>query len=235
MPVSKSLPFPTDLRTLERFLHWARQLLIRTENAIRRAEQINQLAAARRQLEEHPVQQQPTPESALSERRNRVEARLNRLSKPVERLHEDLAAFRSELTCALSGLPVEDPDLAALRSRVEALRWPSAPGFRKPLLEPARNNLREIVLALARTTQAKACKRMTRSAVLAGTPSAVTVEEGCDDVLTLAEAAKYLKVSYQRAAELVRKRVLPAFRLGRQVRIRRRDLEELMQRGGLGE
>jgi len=52
--------------------------------------------------------------------------------------------------------------------------------------------------------------------------------------LTLAEAAEYLKVSYQRAAELVRKKMLPAFRMGRQVRIARRDLEEFMRRGGLG-
>jgi len=50
----------------------------------------------------------------------------------------------------------------------------------------------------------------------------------------LAEAAAHLKISYQRAAELARKQMLPAFRMGRQVRIARRDLEEFMRRGGLG-
>jgi excisionase family DNA binding protein len=53
-----------------------------------------------------------------------------------------------------------------------------------------------------------------------------------EEVLTLQQAAEYLKVSYQRAAELVRRGMLPAFRLGRQARLHRRYLEEFMRRGG---
>ena len=232
---SRPLPFPTDLPTLERFLRRARALLRRIENAIERSEQINRLAAARRRIEEDlfPSQGRTNPHPDLAKQRDQLEARIQRLNRPVDRFHEDLSAFRSEMAHALAGLPVDDPDFAMLRSRVERLRWPAAPGFQKPLLEPARNNLREIVLALSGIGGTQARKATTRDANSEKQPSASTQHES-QDVLTLAEAAAYLKISYQRAAELVRKKMLPAFRMGRQVRIARRDLEEFMRRGGLG-
>jgi excisionase family DNA binding protein len=235
VPVSKPLPLPTDLPTLNRFLRRARSLLRRVENGIERSEEINRLAAARQRIEQDlfPSQDRTKPDPDLVKQRDQLDARIQRLTRPVGRLHEDLAAFRSELARALAGLPVDDPDLAKLRLRVEELRWPAAPGFQKPLLEPARNNLREIVLALAGTAEAKPRETTTRDASRRKTASAST-QHGSEDVLTLAEAAAYLKISYQRAAELVRKKMLPAFRMGRQVRIARRDLEEFMRRGGLG-
>ena len=235
MPVSKPLPLPTDLPTLNRFLRRARSLLRRVENAIERSEQINRLAAARQQIEEalFPSQDRPRPDPDLIKQRDQLEARIQHLTRPAGRLHEDLAAFRSELARALAGLPVDDPGFARLRSRVERLRWAAAPGFQKPLLEPARNNLRETVLLLAGTAGAKPRVTKARGASRGKKPSASS-QHGSEDVLTLAEAAEYLKVSYQRAAELVRKKMLPAFRMGRQVRIARRDLEEFMRRGGLG-
>lgn len=235
MPVSKPLPFPTDLPTLERFLRRARALLRRFENAIERSEKINRLAAARQRIEQElfPSQDRTNPDPELVKQRDQLEARIQRLKRPVDRLHEDLAAFRSELARALAGLPVDDPDLARLRSRIEALRWPAAPGFQNPLLEPARNNLREIVVAWAGTAGAKPRETTTRDASRGKKPSASS-QHGSEDVLTLDEAAEYLKISYQRAAELVRKKILPAFRMGRQVRIARRELEEFMKRGGLG-
>ncbi|MBE0657705.1 MAG: helix-turn-helix domain-containing protein [Bryobacteraceae bacterium] len=49
--------------------------------------------------------------------------------------------------------------------------------------------------------------------------------------MTLAQVAEFMKVSYQRAAELVRRRVFPGFHLGRQVRVRRGDLLDFMARG----
>jgi excisionase family DNA binding protein len=45
------------------------------------------------------------------------------------------------------------------------------------------------------------------------------------------QVSERLKVSYQRAAELVRRRILRGFHLGRQVRVRRRDLLDFMARG----
>jgi excisionase family DNA binding protein len=226
---------PTDLPTLDRFLRRARALLRRIEKAIERSEQINRLAAARQRIEQDlfPSQGRTNPHPDLAKQRDQLEARIQRLMRPVDRLHEDLAAFRSELARALAGLPVDDPDFATLRSRVGRLRWPAAPGFQKPLLEPARNNLREIVLALSGIGGTQARKATTRDANSEKQPSASTQHES-QDVLTLAEAAACLKISYQRAAELVRKKMLPAFRMGRQVRIARRDLEEFMRRGGLG-
>ena len=165
--------------------------------------------------------------------RARLAARLERLTRPIHRLHDDLAAFRGELACALAGLPGEDARCANLRARVEALRWPSAPGFRQPLLEPARNNLREIVVALSEMTKAGSAWGGKKGGGCGGAPPGAQPAVG-EEVLTLAEAAGYLKVNYQRAAELVRRQLVPAFHLGRQVRIRRRDLEEFMQRGGQG-
>jgi len=157
VPVSKPLPLPTDLPTLNRFLRRARSLLRRVENGIERSEEINRLAAARQRIEQDlfPSQDRTRPDPDLVKQRDQLDARIQRLTRPVGRLHEDLAAFWSELARALAGLPVDDPDLAKLRLRVEELRWPAAPGFQKPLLEPARNNLREIVLLLAGTAGAK--------------------------------------------------------------------------------
>ena len=60
-----------------------------------------------------------------------LSARLERLTRPIHRLHDDLAAFRGELACALAGLPGEDAGCANLRARVEALRWPTAAGKRR--------------------------------------------------------------------------------------------------------
>jgi len=211
-------------------------LLRRVENGIERSEEINRLAAARQRIEQDlfPSQDRTKPDPDLVKQRDQLDARIQRLTRPVGRLHEDLAAFRSELARALAGLPVDDPDLAKLRLRVEALRWPAAPGFQKPLLEPARNNLREIVLLLAGTAGAKPRVTKARGASR-GTTASASTQHGSEDVLTLAEAAEYLKVSYQRAAELVRKKMLPAFRMGRQVRIARRELQEFIKRGGLSE
>ncbi len=50
--------------------------------------------------------------------------------------------------------------------------------------------------------------------------------------MTLAEAADYLRVKYGRAAELVRQDILPHFRLGRQIRVSRRQLESFVETGG---
>ena len=234
-PIPTSLPLPTDARTLARLLRRAHLLLRRTESALGRSEEIHRLAERRRELEVLVLQTaEPIDARGEAEReRARLAARLERLTRPIHRLHDDLAAFRGELACALAGLPGEDARYANLRARVEALRWPSAPGFRQPLLEPARNNLREIVVALSEMTKAGSAGGGKKGGGCGGAPPGAQPAGG-EEVLTLAEAAGYLKVNYQRAAELVRRQLVPAFHLGRQVRIRRRDLEEFMQRGGQG-
>lgn len=57
-------------------------------------------------------------------------------------------------------------------------------------------------------------------------PSAGTrAEGGADDWLTLAELAEWLKVGRSTAYGLVRKRHIPAHRIGRAIRVRRRDVE----------
>jgi excisionase family DNA binding protein len=53
-----------------------------------------------------------------------------------------------------------------------------------------------------------------------------------DRLLTLKEAAEILGVKPFRAAELVRLGILPAVRLGRQVRISSRRLSGFIQEGG---
>jgi len=53
------------------------------------------------------------------------------------------------------------------------------------------------------------------------------------EVLTLPEAAEYVKVSYERAAKLLRRDTLPAFGAGRRVRLCRHDLEGFMRRRGV--
>ena len=47
-----------------------------------------------------------------------------------------------------------------------------------------------------------------------------------DDVFSLQEAARYLKVSYRTAQRLAKKGVLPFFRVGGQWRIKVEDLEK---------
>jgi excisionase family DNA binding protein len=51
-------------------------------------------------------------------------------------------------------------------------------------------------------------------------------------LLTLQEAADLLRIRYWRAAELARRGVLPAIRLGRQTRIDPVRLREFLDRGG---
>jgi excisionase family DNA binding protein len=54
------------------------------------------------------------------------------------------------------------------------------------------------------------------------------------DTMTLDEAAGFLKVKYHRAAELARLKILPHYRLGRQIRISRAQLQAFIERGGQG-
>jgi excisionase family DNA binding protein len=51
-------------------------------------------------------------------------------------------------------------------------------------------------------------------------------------MMTLAEAAELLRISYARAAELARQNVLPHFKLGRQVRVSSAQLADFIARGG---
>jgi excisionase family DNA binding protein len=50
--------------------------------------------------------------------------------------------------------------------------------------------------------------------------------------LTTNDIAKILKVKLPRVQELVRQGILPHFRLGRQIRIDRRQLQHFIERGG---
>jgi excisionase family DNA binding protein len=51
-------------------------------------------------------------------------------------------------------------------------------------------------------------------------------------LLTLHEVAEILDVTYQRAAEMARDQLLPAVRLGRQVRVNNKQLQEFIERNG---
>jgi putative molybdopterin biosynthesis protein len=53
-----------------------------------------------------------------------------------------------------------------------------------------------------------------------------------DRLLTLKEVAAILNVKVFRAAELVRLGVLPAVRLGRQIRVDQQQLSEFIESGG---
>ncbi len=53
-----------------------------------------------------------------------------------------------------------------------------------------------------------------------------------DDMMTLAEAAELLRITYSRAADLARQNILPHFKLGRQVRVSRARLLVFVERGG---
>jgi len=52
------------------------------------------------------------------------------------------------------------------------------------------------------------------------------------DMLTLAEAAELLRITYARAAELARQNLLPHVRLGRQVRVSSAQLQDFIAQGG---
>ncbi len=52
------------------------------------------------------------------------------------------------------------------------------------------------------------------------------------DTLTLSETALFLRIKYERAAELARRKILPHFRLGRQIRVSRAALQAFVERGG---
>ena len=51
-------------------------------------------------------------------------------------------------------------------------------------------------------------------------------------LLTLSQAAKILRVSYARAAELAREKVIPVVRLGRQIRVDPHQLNDFISGGG---
>ena len=53
-----------------------------------------------------------------------------------------------------------------------------------------------------------------------------------EETLTLADVARILRIKYPRAAELARLGMLPHFRLGRQIRVSRAQLNEFIQNGG---
>jgi excisionase family DNA binding protein len=52
------------------------------------------------------------------------------------------------------------------------------------------------------------------------------------EMMTLDEVASYLRVKYERAAQLARCGILPTVRLGRQIRIQRSQLEAFIAHGG---
>jgi putative molybdopterin biosynthesis protein len=53
-----------------------------------------------------------------------------------------------------------------------------------------------------------------------------------DRLLTLKEVAEVLNIKVFRAAELVRLGILPAVRLGRQIRVDQQQLSQFIQSGG---
>lgn len=52
------------------------------------------------------------------------------------------------------------------------------------------------------------------------------------EILTLEEAARILRITYSRAAELARQSILPHVRLGRQIRVSRSALDRFIADGG---
>jgi excisionase family DNA binding protein len=58
------------------------------------------------------------------------------------------------------------------------------------------------------------------------------VVENITETLTTNEVARILKVKPSRVQELVRHGILPHFRLGRQIRIDRQQLQNFIERGG---
>ena len=56
--------------------------------------------------------------------------------------------------------------------------------------------------------------------------------EDITEALTTDEVARILKVKLPRVQELVRQGILPHFRLGRQIRIDRQQLQHFVERGG---
>lgn len=54
-------------------------------------------------------------------------------------------------------------------------------------------------------------------------------ERGSDDWLTLSELAEWLKVGKSTAYGLARKQQIPAHRIGRAIRVRRRDVERWLE------
>lgn len=56
-----------------------------------------------------------------------------------------------------------------------------------------------------------------------------TSAAGLEELLTTDQVAQYLKIKLPRVYELVAARKLKAYRVGRQLRFRRRDIEEFLE------
>ncbi|MGQ0550348.1 MAG: helix-turn-helix domain-containing protein [Armatimonadota bacterium] len=65
---------------------------------------------------------------------------------------------------------------------------------------------------------------------MADTPTNSLTATRLEELLTTDEVAQYLKVKLPRVYELVAARRLKAFRVGRQLRFRHRDIEEFLER-----
>lgn len=64
--------------------------------------------------------------------------------------------------------------------------------------------------------------------------SNVTRAEELPDILTVAEAARYLRLSKAATYEAVRQRLIPAVRLGRRIVIPKASLETMLERETIG-
>ena len=218
-------------------------LLPRVRAVVDTLDEINRLVDQKAKLEQR-ITSMPTAveeNQALLKRRDRLQSRIDRLFGPIPQVHDGLRGFLVTLRRLLASLPVDNARLALLREGIERLPWPTPTGFNQPLLRPALENLYLISQRLdelhqelwpgledRRVDPAEDNKSGTATATFGGGSEIETADA---EVMTLVQVAEYMKVSYQRAAELVRRRVLPGFHLGRQVRVRRRDLLDFMARG----
>lgn len=218
-------------------------LLPRVRAVVDTLDDINRLVGQKATLEQRITSAPDSVEEnqTLLKRRDRLQSRIDRLYGPIPQVQDDLRQFRATLRRLTAALPADNAQVALLRAEIERLPWPTPPGFNQPLLRPALENLHLISQRLDELhselwPELEAERKRTREDSKSGTATASSdgglgseAEDG--EVMTLAQVAECLKVSYQRAAELVRRRILPGFHLGRQVRVRRRDLLDFMARG----
>jgi excisionase family DNA binding protein len=61
----------------------------------------------------------------------------------------------------------------------------------------------------------------------------VSMSEAADDLLLTSEVASILRVHQESVRRMIREQRLKALRIGREWRIRRRDLNTLLDKGGI--
>ncbi|MBE0657704.1 MAG: hypothetical protein IH602_08425 [Bryobacteraceae bacterium] len=127
---------PTDSLQLAiaRFQDNLATLTGRVRAVVNTLDEINRLADRKAKLELR-ITNPPASfdeDQKVRKRRDRLQARIDRLYGPIPQVQADLHQSRSSLRKFLATLPIGNPRSTMLREEIERLPWPTPPGFNQP-------------------------------------------------------------------------------------------------------